>query len=145
MEVDLEICKKELYDVFGIVIWLCFLMNEFILKYVLLLRFIVWSGVGMENIDMDYCVFCNIDLFNLLEGNWNVVGEYVFGMLFDLMNWIMLFNNEVYWGLWVCEENWGIELDGKIVGIIGYGNNGSVFVKKFCGFDVMVLVYDKYK
>jgi D-3-phosphoglycerate dehydrogenase len=51
-------------------------------------------------------------------------------------------DKEVRSGLWRREENRGIELDGKIVGIIGYGNMGKQFAKKLRGFDVETLCFD---
>ena len=51
-------------------------------------------------------------------------------------------NNEIKNGKWLREENRGWELDGKTIGIIGYGNMGKSFAKKLRGFDCQVICYD---
>ena len=142
---DLETCQKNLHDAFGIVIRSRFPMDEKMLSHAPELAFIARSGAGMENIDVQYCDSRAIVLFNSPEGNRNAVGEHALGMLLDLMNRITLANNEVIRGKWLRDGNRGVELDGKTVGIIGFGNNGSAFAKKLRGFDVTVLAYDKYK
>ena len=63
-------------------------------------------------------------------------------MLLSLFNKLNKADIEVRNGKWLREENRGIELDGKIVGLIGYGNMGKSFAKKLRGFDVEVLCYD---
>lgn len=132
-------------DFDGIVIRSRFRMEESFLKHAKNLKFIARSGAGMENIDEDYCNNRGIELFNAPEGNRNAVGEHALGMLLSLFNNLNQGNSQVKSGIWDREGNRGIELDGKTVGIIGYGNNGSAFAKKLKGFDCEVLAYDKYK
>src|ERR1035437_465766 len=61
------------------------------------------------------------------------------------MNNLNKANAEVRNRIWDREGNRGIELNGRTVGIIGYGNMGASFAKKLSGFDVEVIAYDKYK
>lgn len=141
---NLEEIKKKLTAADGIVIRSRFPMNESFLKHAPNLKFIARSGAGMENIDVTYCENRNITLFNAPEGNRNAVGEHALGMLLSLMNKFQQGDAEVRKGIWDREKNRGEELDGKTVGIIGFGNNGSAFAKKLRGFDVNIIVYDKY-
>jgi D-3-phosphoglycerate dehydrogenase len=140
-----EDCKTYLTEIEGIVIRARFTLDENLLKYAPKLKFIARSGAGMENIDTNYCKSRGIVLFNAPEGNRNAVGEHALGMLLSLFNNIHTANYDVKNGLWEREKNRGIELDGKTVGIIGFGNNGAAFAKKLGGFDVQILAYDKYK
>jgi D-3-phosphoglycerate dehydrogenase / 2-oxoglutarate reductase len=144
-QLNLEEIKQNLSDITGIVIRARYYLDAEILDFSPNLKFIARSGAGMENIDIHYCENRNIQLFNAPEGNRNAVGEHALGMLLSLMNKIHTANNEVKNGIWLREKNRGNELDGKTVGIIGYGNNGTAFAKKLKGFDVEILAYDKYK
>ena len=102
-------------------------------------------GSGMENVDVEYCETKNISCVNSPEGNGNAVGEHCLAMLLNLLSNIIKANNELKQNIFLREENRGEELDGKTIGIIGYGFTGNAFVKKLRGFDVEILVYDKYK
>ena len=138
-------CLNLIQDADGIVIRSRFTMNSEFLQFAPNLKFIARSGAGMENIDTSYCEKRKIILFNAPEGNRNAVGEHALGMLLSLMNKLHTADREVRTGKWDREGNRGIELDGKTVGIIGFGNNGSAFAKKLRGFDVKLMAYDKYK
>ena len=132
-------------EVQGIIIRARFFLNTEFLSNFPNLSFIARSGSGLENIDAAYCKAHHIQLFNSPEGNRNAVAEHALGMLLALMNKLCKANEQINRGIWKREENRGEELDGKTVGIIGYGNNGAAFAKKLRGFDVKVLAYDKFK
>src|SRR5690606_33125778 len=108
-------------------------------------KFIARSGAGLENIDLREAEKRNIRVFNSPEGNMDAVGEQAIGMLLMLFNKLKSADSEVRSGIWDRENNRGIELAGKTVGIIGYGNMGRALAKKLSGFDCKVIAHDKYK
>ena len=132
--------KIDPYD--GIVIRSRFTIDKQFLDKATNLKFIGRVGAGLENIDCDYATEKGVHLISAPEGNRNAVGEHALGMLLSLFNKLNKADNEIRNGKWLREENRGIELDGKTVGIIGYGNMGKSFAKKLKGFDVDVLCYD---
>jgi D-3-phosphoglycerate dehydrogenase len=108
------------------------------------LTFIARAGAGMENIDAEAASKHGINLINAPEGNRDAVGEHAIGMLLAMMNHLLRADNEVRHGIWKREENRGDEIQGKTIGIIGFGNMGTAFAKKLQGFEVNMLVYDPY-
>lgn len=106
------------------------------------LEFIGRVGAGLENIDVEYARSKGVFLAAAPEGNRNAVGEHTLGMLLSLFNKLNKADAEVRHGLWRREENRGLEVEGKTIGIIGYGNMGKAFAKKLRGFDAEVICYD---
>jgi D-3-phosphoglycerate dehydrogenase / 2-oxoglutarate reductase len=132
--------KIHLYD--GIIIRSRFRIDADFLDKATALKFIGRVGAGLENIDTLYAAANGIHLIAAPEGNRSAVGEHALGMLLALFNKLHTADRDVRDGKWQREANRGLELDGKTVGIIGYGHMGKAFAKKLRGFEVEVLCYD---
>jgi len=102
------------------------------------------AGAGMENIDAIAAASNKIELVNAPEGNKDAVGEHAIGMLLALNNHLIRVNQEVRNGIWKREENRGVEIQGKTIAVIGFGNMGRAFAKKLQGFESNIIVYDPY-
>jgi len=109
------------------------------------LKFVARLGAGMENIDTEYAENLGITCLNSPEGNRDAVGEHTLGMLLVLMHNMRIADAQIRAGKWERNQNRGYEIDGKTIGIIGYGNMGTAFAQRLCGFGARVLAYDKYK
>jgi len=134
--------EKKISNYDGIVIRSRFKIDSQFIDAAKNLKFIARVGAGLESIDCEYAESKGIKLIAAPEGNMNAVGEHALGMLLSLFNKLNTADIEVRQGKWLREENRGIELDGKTVGLIGYGNMGKSFAKKLQGFDVDVICYD---
>lgn len=145
-EADFSSTKEEvenkIENYHGIVIRSRFKIDKTFIDKAKNLQFIARVGAGLESIDCEYAESKNIKLIAAPEGNCNAVGEHALGMILSLFNKLNIADKEVKSGHWNRESNRGTELDGKTVGIIGYGNMGKSFAKKLRGFDVEVLCYD---
>lgn len=128
------------YD--GLIIRSRFQIDRSFLEAAVNLKFIGRVGAGLENIDCDFARSRGIELIAAPEGNRTAVAEHAMGMLLSLMNRLKLVDQEVRNGIWLREANRGMELEGKTVGLLGYGFMGKAFAKRLKGFDCKVLFYD---
>lgn len=137
-----EEIEREIEQYHGLVIRSRFPIDSTFLQKSINLKFIARIGSGLENIDVETAEKLGIAVLAAPEGNSCAVGEHALGMLLSLFAKIPKGNTEVRNGIWQREANRGEELDGKTIGIIGYGHTGKQFAKKLSGFDVTVLCHD---
>lgn len=134
--------EKKIKDYQGIIIRSRFKIDKTFIDKAVNLEFIARVGAGLESIDCEYAISKKIKLISSPEGNANAVGEHTIGMLLSLFNKLNAAHQDIQTGNWNREANRGLELEGKTIGIIGYGNMGKSFAKKLKGFDCTVLFYD---
>ncbi|HRY31876.1 MAG TPA: NAD(P)-dependent oxidoreductase [Bacteroidales bacterium] len=138
-------CKEVIGQYSGIIIRGRIRLDKEMLERAGRLRFIGRAGAGMEGIDTAFAESRGIHCLNAPEGNRDALAEHSCGMLLCLLNHLIRADREIRLGLWKRETNRGVELKGKTLAIIGYGNMGSAFASRLRGFDMEILAYDKYK
>jgi D-3-phosphoglycerate dehydrogenase len=140
-----ESLLEEAYKYTGYIVRNRFAIDRILMDVSTQLKFIARVGAGMENIDVEYARGKNIACINSAEGNADAVAEYVIGSLLCLFRNTKRTDSEVRDGIWLRNENHGIEICNKTFAIVGYGNMGKALAKKLSGFNCEVLAYDKYK
>ena len=139
-----EEIAKHLDQYHGIIVRSRFVLDKDFINRGTNLKFIGRPGSGLENIDVQYANKKGIKVFRSAEGNKDSVAEHALGMLLMLFNKLNQANNQVKHGVWDRKPNWGEELKGKTVALIGYGVMGKAMAQRLSGFEVKCIAYDKY-
>ncbi len=148
-DIDLTSSKAEIGNIIGayhgLVIRSRIKIDKDLIDKAVNLKFVARVGSGTENIDCEYLMKKNIELITSGEGNSNAVGEHTIGLLLDLSKKITKSHIDLQSNLRKREENRGFEIEGKTIGIIGYGKTGKSFARKLLGFNCNVIFNDLKK
>jgi len=106
------------------------------------LKVIGRAGVGVDNIDLESAKKHNITVVNTPTSTTVAVAELSLGLLLALAREIPRADATMKQGQWNKKEFEGVELYGKILGIVGYGRIGIEVGKRAAAFGMNVIVYD---
>jgi len=111
------------------------------------LKIIATATTGIDHIDVDYAKKKEIEVISLkgeksFLSNITSTAEFTFGLILSLIRRIPWGVNEVKNYNWNRDLCYGIQLNNKILGIIGFGRLGKLVSKYANGFNMRVLAYD---
>lgn len=102
------------------------------------------AGVGIDNIDIKAASEQGIAVINAPDGNTISTAELSFAMIMSMARWIPQSHSDLKQGIWNRKKYVGVELNNKVLGIIGMGRIGSEVAKRAKAFHMHILAYDPY-
>jgi D-3-phosphoglycerate dehydrogenase len=108
------------------------------------LRIVGRAGVGLDNVDVEACTERGILVINAPTANILSATEHTMAMLLALCRNIPEAHASVKRGEWVRSKLMGIELSGKVLGVIGLGRIGSRVASRARAFGMRIMAYDPY-
>ena len=106
------------------------------------LKAVARAGVGLDNVDLPYTKEKGVQVFNSPEAPCNAVAELVLGMIFNMARNISEADAGMKQGKWEKKKLTGFEIQGKTLGIIGFGRIGYTLGKKAKCLGMRVLAFD---
>jgi D-3-phosphoglycerate dehydrogenase len=139
-----EELKKEIEDTDALIIRSGTKVTKEIIEHAKRLKVIGRAGTGLDNVDVAKATEKGIVVMNVPGGNTLSAAEHTFALLLSLARRIPQANATVKSGVWDRKKFMGVELNGKVLGIIGLGRIGSIVAERALCFKMKVLGYDPY-
>ncbi|MDN4091460.1 phosphoglycerate dehydrogenase [Brevibacillus agri] len=102
------------------------------------------AGVGVDNIDIAAATQAGIPVINAPDGNTISTAEHSFAMLMAVARNIPQAHKKLVDGTWDRKSFQGVELNKKVLGVIGMGRIGSEVAKRAKAFGMSVMGYDPF-
>ena len=124
------------------------IMNKETLKNAGNVKYIGLFATGYNNVDIEYTNERNITVCNAGSYSTNAVAQHVFAFILEHYNKVGEYNKFVKDGGWIHSEKFSPfkpmkEMDGRTLGIVGYGSIGKKVAKIAQAFDMKVLAYNR--
>jgi len=108
------------------------------------LKVIGRAGIGVDNIDVDAATSKGVLVMNTPFGNSITTAEHAIALMFALARQLPAANDSTQAGLWEKSRFMGVELTGKVLGIVGCGNIGSIVAERARGLKMQVIAFDPF-
>lgn len=102
------------------------------------------AGIGVDNVDVPAATARGIVVMNTPFGNSITTAEHAIAMMFALARDIPQANASTHAGKWEKSKFMGVELTGKVLGIVGCGNIGAIVADRAQGLRMRVIAYDPF-
>lgn len=109
-----------------------------------LLKVVGRAGVGVDNIDLESAAARGVLVVNAPDANTVSAAEHTFTLLLGLARHLPRADRRLRSGVWDRQAFVGVEVDGKVLGVLGLGKIGSQVSRRAAAFGMRVLAYDPY-
>ena len=108
------------------------------------LKVIGRAGIGVDNIDQEAATAQGVCVMNTPFGNSITTAEHAISMMMALARQIPAADRSTHAGKWEKNRFMGVELYGKVLGVIGCGNIGAIVCDRAIGLKMRVVAYDPF-
>ncbi len=102
------------------------------------------AGIGVDNVDIPAATAKGVIVMNTPFGNSITTAEHAIALMFALARQIPAADASTQAGKWEKNRFMGVEITGKVLGIIGCGNIGSIVADRAIGLKMRVIAFDPY-
>jgi len=147
-DVKTGLSKEELikivdqYD--GIAIRSATKLTADVLKAAKKLKVVGRAGIGVDNVDIPAATAAGVIVMNTPFGNSITTAEHAISLMLALARELPAANASTQAGKWEKNRFMGVEITGKVLGLIGAGNIGSIVADRAKGLKMRVIAYDPY-
>ena len=108
------------------------------------LKIVGRAGVGVDNIDVEAATLKRVQVINTPSGNAIAAGELALAYMFALARKIPQATASMKAGKWDKKAFSGVEITGKTLGVVGFGNIGRQVAERGVGLKMKVIAYDPF-
>ena len=102
------------------------------------------AGIGVDNIDVEAASMLGIAVLNTPDANAATTAELALAHMFSLSRRLIPADRSVRSGKWERKQFVGVQICGKVVGVVGFGTIGRIVAVRSRGLEMTVLVYDPF-